>query len=487
MRPLGYRAWPPQADLELAAEGQRWLHEYDRTRSGGAPSPKTVEEYGKALKRMLDRGLRPESMAGTKASFYYLRAAVLFHSAKRLRETLPKLDAAAKGTPTDEATAAWNRLVSAVRGAVEAMRRYPPGEPEVFVVDGRRCPWDPSMTDESIRQRSRSNDVEAVQAALPKGWMETLWRTVTDSRTKYLDAIAVELSTGCRRQELLMGVRVATDGKRLRIMVRGAKTNSGHGRKLRVAAIDRPVHSWHDHLIDQALSEGVPKGNIHVLEVQVGNVNTYTGVFSSLADKCGFWRLPVWTAARTEPQPFRDALAAMLATGWSAEKVAAGVAVEPAGDGVVIRPLKGRGRSHVVAAPIEPWEANLAKLAAEGTVEITVPDANGFPTKVRKLKAASPVASITPYVVRHAISAARKAETRLPPDRLAAMTAAERDAYEKRRREEVARTLGHASTRTQSGYGAPWHSKGSTGITATRGTARDRRPAGPKPEAKPET
>lgn len=489
MRPPWSRAavWPPKSDLVLADEGRRWLDEYDRTRSGNGPSDKTLAEYGKAVRRMHEKRLHPETMAGTKRSFYYLRAAVLALASIRLRKVLPKLEAASKGMATDEAKAAWAKSVSALRGAIEAMRRYPPGESGFFVEDGRKCPWDPSMTHVSVRRRSRSTDVEATQAALPKGWTETLWQVVSKSGTKYLDAIAVELATGCRREELLMGVRIATDGTRLRIMIRGAKTNRNHGRRLRVVSIDHPVHPWHSHLIETAMREGVPAGNIRKLDVGIGNVSTYTGIFSSLADRCGFWRPFLWTAARTEPQPLRNALAVLMATGWTPEKVAGGVMIEAAGDGVVVRPLIGRRSSRVVSAPVEPWEVHLAKLAAKGPAEVKVKDANNFPAKVKALKAATPVSSITPYVARHAVSASRKLETRLTPEQTTSMTPAEREAYERARREEVARTLGHASTKTQGRYGAPWASKGSTGITAARGATRDMRPASSKPDAKPGT
>lgn len=479
-------SWPPKSDLALAEEGRRWLREYNRTRSGSEPSDRTVEEYGKALRRMHDKRLRPETMAGTKRSFYYLRAAVLAYAAIRLRKVLPKLDTASKETPTEDAKAAWAKSVFILRVAVNTMRRYPPGESGYFVEDGRRCPWDPSMTDESVRSRSRSNDVEAVQAALPDGWMETLWRVVSTSRTKYLEAIAIELASGCRRQELLLGVRVATDGVRLRLMVRGAKTNRGHGRRLRVFAIDHAVHPWHDHLIRTAVAEGSQKGGVHVLDVQIGNVKTYTSAFSSLADKCRFWMPYLWTVASTEPQPVRAALAVLLATGWTPEKVSKGAVVEAVGDGIVVKSLRGRGASHMVAAPIQPWETYLAELAAMGGAEVRARDADAFTAKVKALKAATPVASITPYVSRHAVSASRKLETRLSPQEVVSMTPAERDAYESRRREEVARTLGHASVKTQGRYGAPWASKGSTGISATRGAARDRCPVEPRPGAKPD-
>lgn len=115
-----------------------------------------------------------------------------------------------------------------------------------------------------------------------------------------------------------------------------------------------------------------------------------------------------------------------------------------------------------------------------------MPDNGLFPAKVKALKAATPVSSITPYVARHGVSASRKLETRLTPDQTASLTPDEREAYERARREEVARTLGHASLKTQGGYGSPWASKGSTGITAARGVARNWRPVEPKPDAKPD-
>jgi integrase len=478
--------WPPKSDLELIEEGKRWLREYDVTRSANPPSERTLAEYAKAVRRMRDRRLLPERAAGTKRSFYYLRASVLALAAIRLRECLPKLEAASGQAPTDEAKAAWAKSIEALRGPVGTMRRYPPGESGYFMKGDRKCAWDPSMTAETVRTRRRTNDVEAVQAALPDGWMETLWRVVSTSRTKYIDAIAVELALGCRREELLKGVRVATDGQRLRIIVRGAKTDRDHGRRLRVVAIDRAVHPWHDHLIRSAVAEGSRKGGVHVFEIRIGNVKTYTNAFSSLADKCRFWMPYLWTAASAEPQPVRAALAVLLATGWTPKKVSKGAVVEAVGDDVVVRPLHGRGGSHVVAAPIQPWETYLAELAAMGAAEVRAWDADAFTAKVKALKAATPVASITPYVSRHAVSASRKLETRLSPQEVAAMTPAERDAYESRRREEVARTLGHASVKTQGRYGAPWASKGSTGITAARGVARDRKPAEPKPGAKPE-
>lgn len=479
-------SWPPKSDLGLLAEGRRWLDEYDGTRSANPPSEKTLAEYRKAVRRMSERRLLPERAAGTKRSFYFLRAAVLARAAIRLRELLPKMEAASRGEPTEEARRVWAKSMETLQSAVGTMRRYPPGEAGYFIKDGRKCAWHPSMTHASVRKRSRSTDVEAVQAALPKGWMETLWQVVSKSGTKYLDAIAVELASGCRRQELLLGVRVATDGHRLRIMVRGAKTNRGHGRRLRVIAIDRPSLPWHAHLIQAAMQDGVRVGSVRKLDVGIGNVSTYTGVFANLADRCGFWKPFLWTAARTESQSVRDALSVLLATGWTPEKISRGGVVEAVGDGFVVRPLRGRGTSHAVAAPIQPWETHLAKMAAKGPVEVRVKDANGFPAKVKALKAATPVSSITPYVARHGVSASRKLETRLTPEQAASLTPDERDAYERSRRAEIARTLGHASLRTQGGYGSPWASKGSTGITAARGVARDKRPVAPRPDTKPE-
>lgn len=461
-------------DAEIVREARRLLRDYERTRAGSQPSEKTEAEYAKAVRRMRKRNLLPETMAGTKSSYYYLRAALLWMAASKLREHLPTLINLGSRRGYPDADDAWMKAMALVRAAVEAMRKYPPGEPEILILDGKRCPWAPEMMDPSMRRERRPNDVEYKQQALPEGWMEEFWAEVETSRTKYADAVAVQFATGCRPEELKKGTVVASDGIRLRIFVKGAKTNRGHGTRLLCFRIDSLVHPWHRHLAESAELDGrtFGRGSVSVLDVSIGNVRTYGGIFANLAENVGFWRPDAWKASKSEPAGFRDAFAAVLTARWPAEKVAAGVWLHAEGSGFVLSPSVGRGRPVRVENPTAPWERHVAKLAATagaGGVLLRRGDVNGFVSKVQALKASSPLATLSPYVVRHAIAASRKAELRLDPERAAAMSKEERAEFERQRLMEVAKTLGHSSTKTQSAYGSPWASKGSTGITAVKG------------------
>lgn len=460
MRGSGFR--PSSADLADLEEGRRLLDAF-----GSPPSEATMAQYRAAVERMRRRALRPEQMAGTKRSYYFLRAALLAHAADRLRGALPGLEASSSSRDADPE--AWDAGMRVLRAALELARRYPPGDRDSFMEEGGRCAWSPAMTDPAIRARSRSTDVESTQAALPAGWMSVFWDVVVGSGTKYASAIAVELSVGCRRKELRKGVRVATDGRRMKVMVRGCKTDRGHGRRLRVVEFAEPIHPWHRYLLENAVRQGRRFGKVHVLDVSIRTESTYTGVFAHLADKAGFWRPSVWEAARGESKHVRDALAVVMATGWTARKVAAGVVVEAIGEGVAIRPRYGRARGAVVDRLAEPWELHLGELATRATGGVAVDGGAALEGRLAALKAASPVGSVTPYVGRHAVSAMAKAETRLPPSAAVSMSPEERAACEARRRDEVARVLGHASPKTQSGYGRAGAAKGSSGITAARG------------------
>ena len=447
----------------LVLDGRELLREHARTREGGPPNAESLAKYAKDVRRMARRRLLPERMAGCKATFYRLRAAALALAAERAGDALNRMEAMAKAGgfrledgPKGEPPSGWREAADSLSAAVETMRRYPPGEAETFVRDGRRCLWEPALVHPSMLGLvGRSTDVERVQEALPQGWRETVWREAFRSGTSFLDAIAVGLATGCRPHELRKGVSVLSGKDGMRICVRGAKTNRGHGLRLRSLPVEDFSLPWMSWLRDAAMQRGSPSlGEVRRLDVTAPSRNGYADAFAAAADRCGFWKAGVWDAAEGR----RDAVAVSLATSLPPGRL--GPVSHVRSDAVGFTVLPAKGDPFRVATPSEPWEIHLkdAAVKAGGLLRVAFGNPAEWGKEMKRLKRESPLGRVSPYNARHAISAILKSE-------LSAMSPEER-------RDGVRRALGHASGETSGGYGRAGAAKGRSGLGPAKGASR---------------
>lgn len=329
----------------LLREAEALLLAFARSRGGRSPSQTTMAAYRADVRRMAERRLLPERMAGTPAAFHRYRAAALAVAADRLeraskemaesmaaRGPLANVDNVDKvGDPEAEAATAmgiplgegFSKAVKAVRDAVALMRRYPPGTRGVVGPKGP-VSWSPEMTDPSMRPRlGRSVRDSGADARLPDGWREAAWAEAMQAGSRHLAAFACMLAAPVGKADLARGVSVATDGESLRIMPRGTGV-------LKACRPTDPEAPWTRFLAETAASEGRPfaSGKARVLHVAVGRPDGMRETFLHFAAK-GLLRFPdfAWAEALRTGFGRPDALAVRLATGWGWTELKGGCSV----------------------------------------------------------------------------------------------------------------------------------------------------------------
>lgn len=331
----------------LLREAEALLLAFRRSRGGRSPSQATMAAYRADVRRMAERRLWPERMAGTANAFHRYRAAALAVAADRLERASKEMaeTLAARGLPSGtnvdnvvnvdnpEAEAAsamgiplgdgFRKAVKAVSDAVALMRRYPPGTRGVV---GPRGPvsWSPEMTDASMRGRVGCGTRDSgADERLPDGWREAAWAEAVEAGSRHLAAFACLLSAPVGTAGLARGVSVATDGESLRIMPRG----QGFLKAFRPAETEAP---WTRFLRETAMSDGKPfgSGKVGVLQVTVPKPKGMRETFMHFAAK-GLLRFPdfAWAEALRTGFGRPDALAVKLATGWGWTELKGGCSV----------------------------------------------------------------------------------------------------------------------------------------------------------------
>lgn len=203
-------------------------------------SETTARQYESAFKRMAEQNQTPEKLANTVRSFYFYRAAWVFHHVTAIRNALKDADASQRSK--DMAT--WAATVGLLPGLVQQLELYRPDPNGKHLLDGRVGKWAVELekrlamgiTVSSHSKRSRLR-------GLPMNWRTLMFEGIKGT-SRYKDVVAVLSATGARPSEFENGITVAIESPgNLRFTVVGTKTHGGkYGQAERSFAvqIDRP-------------------------------------------------------------------------------------------------------------------------------------------------------------------------------------------------------------------------------------------------------
>lgn len=237
-----------ESDLERESEsGLSWglLTAVDTTKH--ARPQTTAQHYLCGYLRMKNAEKTPVEMAGTKRSFYFYRAALLFVVRYQIKQVLREI---ANSRPPGNDEIDEKNYTELLR-LVEVFDKYLPDP------NHKRLPKLQNTTSVHLGEWTKTQQQLAKEkqedelapgpkkpmrqtnkkkglSTLPPDWREQYWEKVKTSI--YADAIAVIYCTGCRPGELQIGVEVSLDdGQNLVFKITGIKTHSGkYGQQQRV-------------------------------------------------------------------------------------------------------------------------------------------------------------------------------------------------------------------------------------------------------------
>lgn len=237
-----------ESDLERDSEnGLSWglLTAVDTTKH--ARPQTTAQHYLCGYLRMENAKKTPVEMAGTKRSFYFYRAAMIFVVRYQIKQVLREI-ANSKQLRNDEID---EKNYKELLRLVEVIEKYPPDpnhkrRPELqnttSILLGEWTKTQQQLKKEQLedgfapgpKKPMRQTNKKKGLSKLPRDWREQYWEKVKTSN--YADAIAILYCTGCRPGELQIGVEVSLDeDQNLVFRITGIKTHSGkYGQRLRV-------------------------------------------------------------------------------------------------------------------------------------------------------------------------------------------------------------------------------------------------------------
>lgn len=214
-------------------------------------SEATVRQYESAFKHMVAKSQTPEKLANTVRSFYFYRAAWVFHHVTAIKNALNEADAAQRSK--DMAT--WAAIVGLLPNLVQQLELYRPDPGGKHLLDGRVGKWAVELEKRlAVGISVSSHSKRSRLRGLPLNW-RTLMFQGTKKTSKYKDVVAVLSATGARPSEFEHGIVVALESPgSLRFTIIGTKTHGGkYGQAERSFSVqtNRPELEYLASRIDQ--------------------------------------------------------------------------------------------------------------------------------------------------------------------------------------------------------------------------------------------
>ncbi len=187
-------------------------------------SDATRTQYIKAFFRMLERNSTPEKMANTARSFYYYRAAWVYHYTTQIREILKAADQAQRADDPQ----ALQESVSKLPGLISESKRYRPDPDGKNLANGQIGKWAVEAEKRiSAGHKLKHNSKRVRLRGLPNDWREKMFAGLR-SGSKYKDVVAVLSATGARPAEFTQGIAVTLEAAgTLHFKIDGVKTHRG--------------------------------------------------------------------------------------------------------------------------------------------------------------------------------------------------------------------------------------------------------------------
>lgn len=187
-------------------------------------SAATAKQYESAFQRMVAQDQTPEKIAGTVRSFYFYRAAWVFHHVTVIRKALRDADAAQRSK--DKTT--WATIVESLPCQVQQLELYRPDPNGKHLFEGRVSKWAVELEKRLTNGNTVSSHSKRSRLrGLPANWRSLMFQGIRKT-SKYKDVVAVLSATGARPSEFENGIAVeleSTGG--LRFTVIGTKTHGG--------------------------------------------------------------------------------------------------------------------------------------------------------------------------------------------------------------------------------------------------------------------
>lgn len=275
---------------------------------GSAPSERTVAGYEAKTRLILHRAgqgasvdeLIAQAKRTQSASTWFSRRAALMHS---FRAAVDKL-------LTEQDT--MQRALKAAEAAGQSPSWE--GWQKVARKIGRMTEWHDRLRAEAgppIEERRRRHSKRSDLKDLPDGWRESLVARMP----KYRLAVLVSAVTGCRPEELALGVQLTVEDGMLVVKIKGAKVGGQAGQPWR--RLSWPVDSA-SPLVRMLIAE-VEAGAI---VAQISNPKAYSGAMRAAGYRA--WPRRKETKKTVTPYCLRHAFAAdMKAGGMGSEEVSA--------------------------------------------------------------------------------------------------------------------------------------------------------------------
>ena len=187
-------------------------------------SATTARQYESAFKRMAAQNQIPEKLANTVRSFYFYRAAWVFHHVTAIRNALKDADTAQRGKDMT----AWTAIVGSLPNQVQQLELYRPDPNGKHLLDGRVGKWAVELEKRlAIGITVSSHSKRSRLRGLSVNWRTQMFQGVKGT-SKYKDVVAVLSATGARPSEFENGISVALESTgSLRFTIVGTKTHGG--------------------------------------------------------------------------------------------------------------------------------------------------------------------------------------------------------------------------------------------------------------------
>jgi integrase len=190
-------------------------------------SDATRAQYCKAFYRMQGRGAKPEEIAHTARSFYFYRAAWVYHYSTEIRQILSLADSAQSA----ELNQTRQELVSKLPDLTRSLELYRPDPKGKNLASGLVGKW--AVEAEKRRnagQKLHSYTKRVRLRGLPNDWRERMFAGLK-AGSKYQDVVAVLSATGARPEEFNAGIAVTLESRdsveTLNFKIGGVKTHGG--------------------------------------------------------------------------------------------------------------------------------------------------------------------------------------------------------------------------------------------------------------------
>lgn len=278
------------------------------------PCEKTQQAYTKDVERLsrVNADIQVALKAATaKNSYYRNRAAVVFHQMRELEAAVRMVEEAERACDAEAYAAHCCR----VDECLNRVRALPPDPKFLRVKAGASGEWT-RINAASPRKKQRETGKRKSLRGLPDGWRERIWACA--QRSKYRDALAVTMLTGCRPAELVKGVEIlVADDSGLDVEIQGAKLTRYSGQKLRWLTYPTSDAPWELYLHQLVALSGKPSVTISLIESQK----------KRFSDTVSTWSKRLWPRRRNgvAPYSFRHLFAGLIKKSYpgDAETVAA--------------------------------------------------------------------------------------------------------------------------------------------------------------------